>query len=254
MKNKNKKKLDNLFYNFLKVSIIISLSSFIFFIIFIFVIIFISFFYNSNFKVSNLFYIPLWLTFIFGIIMMLIQIFYPFDKNFNPDKNIPHRYLCDYKDYKSLLKYLNQRLEEYNYVREKELKIDNNELNIYINKKNPILLDFIVIFRSEEYMKGIWNTIDKKIDEFYKEYNSLSKIKTKCITLLIVDKKNSEFDKYCEDGYIWDKYNDLLHVGITLKGKRIYISNINEFLLKKRCRKIQKQVLDILEISEKDKI
>lgn len=251
-----KKKLDEIAYSIVifisKTSMILIFIS----IISIFLLPFITYFFPDVSEIIGILtvIVPLSIGLGIGSIMMLIQIFYPFDKNFNPDKNIPYRYLSDYKDYKSLLKYLNQRLKEYNYVKEKELKIDNNELNIYVNKKNPILLDFVVVFRTEEYIKGIEKIIDKKIDEFYKEYKSLSKMKTKCITLLIVDKKNNEFDKYCEDGYVWDKYNDLLHVGITLKGKRIYISNINEFLLKNRCKRIQKQVLDILEISEEDKI
>lgn len=252
----SKKKLDRIVYNFMEYIAKLFLASLLFELILLFVFPLIFTFLPNLMKISGYIFYGVFIVFAFlGIILLALAFLYKFDKNFNENKLYsPKKYFKDYVTYENLINFLNQRFKIFNYNEVQHNKDQTSESHIYINNSNPLILEFIVIFRSKEYTKEQEIEIDNEINEFYKEYNSLNKLKTKFIAILIVDKVNKNFEDYINSIYFADKYKDILHVGISLKGKRIYISDTKDFFYKKRYRKITNIVINILDLKEVEKI
>ncbi len=255
MKRKMKsEKFDIIINNFVKHGPRFALNLLLFDIIYIFLLPLIGIFFEgfNTFIGGVILVVPLILFVLIGFLLLLISLFYKNDKCFDKNNVIKYKsYHIKIIDVENLLEFLNKRLSILKYNKKEVTKVSNGKLYYYTYKNNFLLFDFIIMFRIEEYSKIMGQDIDKKIENFLREIKLFYNIKTKLIAILIVNKKNDDFDDYVKSIYFCDKYKDILHVGVCLEEKKVYLVDNQDYFYKKRYKKMIKKVLDIFELKGK---
>lgn len=154
----------------------------------------------------------------------------------------PNKYYLRQKTYEELSEYIESRVKEYSY----ELYYGKDNIRIYekIEKRKSF---YIIDARVDELTEENLEEINNKIYEVIEDNN-----KVLYLTLIIsVDRITSAFNSFIK---IKDAEMNLfkMAVGVSFGGNKIYIAR--DILDYNPCKRINKEIIEILELEEiKDK-
>ncbi len=153
--------------------------------------------------------------------------------------------------YSKILKDLQDKLIKNEYTLESSNKLENDiEVYIYSKKTYFDIREIFIIIRTKVLEEKDYDIINPIIDSIVDKYNKLFGISEfHLVPLVIVDKRNEEFNKHIFMDILQVKKAIYLPTGISLEDKELYIYKQNDTVGIVGYKKILKNFSKVMEVN-----
>ena len=200
---------------------------------------------NKNDSITSLYWISIIIFFVLSFIMIYLMTHTKLDNPGTPPIEMKH----NLKNYEEFKESIIQSLQDNNYNIEDRVDIKNNESETMIiieTKKNETLV--IQIIWMEDYNNDI---LDEYTNAFYLEVmkrvgeKTIERHHVKLIQYVCVQRQNSKFKEFVSNELPQDFYKSQIITGISIGGKKAYISRTSFGFFVKDYKKM-KEINDVL--------
>lgn len=169
----------------------------------------------------------------------------------------PEIFPFKFKGFSSFNDYLSDILIRDGYNKQKSVSIsDSGILTVFTRKDVPMELDSFVLLKVDELTDEILELSDNEVTNILLEYYNKKIITDKVImtSIVCVDRITPTFQKLVNDKLTQNLKNQILPIGISFGGKKIYIAKQVDGITLGRYKIQRRYFLDALKLTDNDVI